>query len=113
MIGKLPNSNMYKNFAYHVSLLKEFTGDGKKENDPRLDRSYKSRKRGSRNFGNASLRGSFKGGNSSGGGGLLSRGEKAGARRRTHGPNNMNGSIHSEGSYRKNNAGRAASFNDL
>ena len=107
MIGKLPNESMYKNFAYHVSLLKEFTGSGK-ENDPRVDRNAKGmRTRGRGNLSNSSMRGSFRGG-------LLSLSEKKGARRRrTTGPN-MDGSIHSEGSIRKNaSAARAASLSNL
>ena len=110
MIGKLPNESMYKNFAYHVSLLKEFTGSGK-ENDPRVDRNAKGmRRRGSfgrGNLSNSSMRGSFRGG-------LLSMSEKKGARRRRTGGPHMDGSIHSEGSIRKNSsAARAASFSNL
>jgi hypothetical protein len=90
MINKLPGETIYNKFAFHVSLLKEFTSDG---NDPNRTQASKSQRRSSLNRTNRSLRGSFRGG-------LLSMSERTGARRRSVALGDdgaREGSIHSAG----------------
>lgn len=81
MISKLPNAETYDNFAYHVSLLKDFVrGDGNGGGGSDSTRSYRGR-RGS------SLRGgSFRGG------GFLNRS--------SHNKPTKDSSVHSAGSFR-------------